>query len=714
MRAGRLLTALTAYLAMEWRTDGAGPKSVPATADGWSVELVASAPQILYPTAIVAAPDGSVYVGSDLMDMPGPPTVPCDRVIRLKDGRTTVFAEGLWSVMGLEWIDETLYVVHAPFLSAFRDNDGDGRADTRIDLVTGLGPKLPGWSGLNEHVASGMRHGMDGFLYIAVGDKGIPHATGRDGKTIELHGGGVIRVRPDGTDLEIVSTGERNPLSVALSAMDEIFTYGNDDDSKTWPNSLTHHIVGGHYGYPYQFQSSPWRALPIMSGQFGGAGGQGLCYNEDGLPPEFRGNLFFCDWGLQTVFRFELHRAGGTFTLARRTPIVTKGEVADFRPFSLAVAADRSSLYLADWAYNGWLDGSVQTGRLYRLHRDKNGETALKPRPNSEDAVALIAALDHPALVIRLESQRALARRGLAVVPFLVERLQKAEPPAGRLHALWALDAIGGESARKAIDSALTDKQPAQRLQAARSAGIRADRAALPALEALLADRDPAIRREAAIAIGKLGDHAAAPALYKALGDSDTFAAWSIRQAIRRLAAWDKDALLHAIEDDRRREAALRLTDEVWSLTVVEALSAALRAVPSAAVRTLITANLAGLYRQYPEWDGRWFGTNPLALPPPQKTKDWSPEGMRAVLAGLAVGLTDADRLVRAEAIRGMSQAGRIGVLSTRQLAYRARPRQSGGTGRGARTAWRHRVHTATDQALIRRRAERIGAARGT
>jgi len=361
MRSQLTLAVLIASLALECPTALAQAKALPAPAAGWSIELVAAAPEVLYPTAIVAAPDGSVYIASDPMDMPGPPTVPIDRVICLKEGRITVFAENLWSVMGLEWIDGALYVVHAPFLSAFRDTDGDGRADTRVDLVTGLGPKLPGWSGLNEHVASGARLGMDGFLYVAIGDKGIPRATGRDGKTIQLHGGGVIRVKPDGTDLEIVSTGERNPLSVALSATDEVFTYGNDDDSKTWPNSLTHHIVGGHYGYPYQFRIAPQRALPIMSGQFGGAGAQGICYNEDGLPAEFRGNLFLCDWGHQTVFRLELCKAGGTFAVARRTPLVTKGEVADFRPFSMAVAADRTSFYLVDWAYNGWLDAGART-----------------------------------------------------------------------------------------------------------------------------------------------------------------------------------------------------------------------------------------------------------------------------------------------------------------------------------------------------------------
>ena len=101
--------------------------------------------------------------------------------------------------MGLEWVDGTLYVVHAPFLSALRDTDGDGKADERVDLMTGLGPKLPGFNGINDHVASGIRLGMDGFLYIAVGDKGIPRGVGKDGRTIQLFGGGVIRIRPDGT-----------------------------------------------------------------------------------------------------------------------------------------------------------------------------------------------------------------------------------------------------------------------------------------------------------------------------------------------------------------------------------------------------------------------------------------------------------------------------------------------------------------------------------
>ena len=541
-------------------------RALPAVAEGWSITLALEAPQILFPTAIVAAPDGTVYIGSDPMDMPGPATEPIDRVLAFKNGKVTVFADKLWSVMGLEWIDQTLYVVHAPFLSALRDTDGDGKADTRIDLVRGLGPKLPGFNGINEHIASGVRLGMDGFLYITVGDKGIPRAVGRDGRIIQLFGGGVIRVRPDGTDLEIVSTGERNPLSVALSATDEVFTYGNDDDSKKWPNSLTHHIFGGHYGYPYQFLTAPHRALPIMAGDFGGSGAQGICYNEDGLPAEYGGNLFFCDWGRQTVYRFEIKKSGGTFALLKRTSLVSKGSVTDFRPFSLAVAAEGNGLWLVDWAYNGWLASGPRTGRLYRLRYAGAGVAARAARPSGDDLGVRVKGLDHPALAVRMESQRILQKKAGSSLPLLVERLKSGGAEAGRLHALWALDAIGGDDARRAIGEVLADPSARVRLQAARSAGIRCDRTVLNEVCGLLADRDPAVRREAAIALGRLGDRAAAVRLYAALGDSDPFADWSVRQAIRRIGAWDKDALVEALLDERRLESGLRLTDESWEL----------------------------------------------------------------------------------------------------------------------------------------------------
>ncbi len=283
--------------------------------------------------------------------------------------------------------------------------------------------------------------------------------------------------------------------------------------------------------------------LPILAGQLGGSGAQGICYNEDGLPPTYRGNLFFCDWGLQTVFRYEVARSGGTFALEEKTPFVTRGDVDDFRPFSMAVANDGASLLLVDWAFSGWLADGPKTGRLYRLTYVGPDRVPPAPRPTGTDPSVRLAALDHPALSVRLESQRILARLGPKVVAPLVDRLKKEEPPTGRLHALWALDAIGRPQARQAIREALADRDAEVRLQAARSVGIRRDLSALAALVSLLRDRDAAVRREAAIALGKLDDPSAGPSLYAALGDRDAFAAWSIRQAIRRLKPWDEEAL---------------------------------------------------------------------------------------------------------------------------------------------------------------------------
>ncbi len=661
MRA--ILTTALVLLGLSYPARGAqeSPKALPAVAPGWKIELAADARHVLFPTAIAAAPDGTVYVGSDPMDMTGPPTEPIDRVMAFKDGKSRVFAERLWCVKGLEWVDGTLFVVHAPFLSAIRDRDGDGKADERVDLMTGLGPKVPGFDGLNDFIASGIRLGMDGFLYVAVGHKGIPHGVGKDGRTIQLKGGGVIRIRPDGTELEIVSTGECNPRSVVLSATDEIFTYGTDDDSKKWPNSLTHHIVGGHYGFPYQFLTAPYRSLPVMAGLKGGAGAQGICYNEDGLPAEYRGNLFFCDWGDQTVSRFEIRKAGGTFAVTRRSTVVSKGDSPDFHPFSLAVSADGAGLWLADWAFDGWLADGARTGRLYRLSLSDSQLATPAPRPAGDDPAGRIKSLDHPAMSVRMEYQRILIRSGLSVVPQLIARLNLAEPETGRLHALWALDAIGGNEARRAIAAVMHDPSARVRLQAARSAGVRRDGDVTNELAPLLHDRDAAVRREAAIALGRLGDATAGSAseLYKALDDADAFAGWSIRQAIRQLGAWDKDALIEALLDERRLEPALRLTDEAWSVTVVAALSEALSRTASAPVRGRIVANLAGLLHKYPDWTGTWFGTNPLASAFPRKTKDWDAPAMKAVLDGLSLGLTDRESAVRFQAITGISEAGK-------------------------------------------------------
>ncbi len=238
-----------------------------------------------------------------------------------------------------------------------------------------------------------------------------------------------------------------------------------------------------------------------------------------------------------------------------------------------------------------------------------------------------------------------------------MSRLNHGEPPS-RVHALWALDAIGSYAARTVIRTALASPDPELQAQAARSSGLARDPVAVADLARCLTSTDAVVRREAAIALGQIGKKSADQALYPALGDPDPTVSWSVRKAIRKLDAWNPVLLKEAFTDPKRREDALKLTDESWSVVAVQALSMSLDGPSDAGWKIRVLAAMAGNAQRYPEWSGQWFGTNPLAGAMPRKTVDWNPEGMNAVLTGLIKGLRETDPMVRRQAIVGLAGVG--------------------------------------------------------
>lgn len=212
-------------------------------AAGFQVTMFAHPPDISYPACIACKPDGDVFVGVDtngsLGKKPGG-----GRIVLCRDtdgdGKADKFVDfaKVESPRGLIWDRDRLYVLHPPFLSVFPDK-GDGTAGPPTVLLRGLGPGIEGPRGA-DHTTNGIRMGVDGWIYIAVGDFGCPKAETRDGKTMVFHGGGVARVRPDGTELEIVSRGQRNIYDVGLSPTLEIFTRDNTNDGDGWDVRLSH------------------------------------------------------------------------------------------------------------------------------------------------------------------------------------------------------------------------------------------------------------------------------------------------------------------------------------------------------------------------------------------------------------------------------------------------------------------------------------------
>jgi len=439
----------TLVLALASLQAEAPPEPTLVLPEGFVAELVAEAPEVRWPSAVHCLDDGSLLVAEDPMDMVGPADRPLDRILRLvfnaQEGApghaTTVFAEDLYAVFGIESLGSEVFVVNMPHLTRLVDADGDGVAERRDVLVRGLGPEPPGLEGgFNDHVVSGVDLGVDGWLYVSVGDKGIPLATGSDGSTLSLHGGGVVRVRPDGSRLELVASGTRNHLDVVLDERGEMFVYDNTDDGLGWWTRLMHVVEDGYYGYPFDYREHPERMLPCMTDYGGGAPAGGLCYGEAAWPLRYRGSFFWCEWGKGTIRRFDLAPDAATFRVDLEEDFASAEEGLEFRPLDLCLSPDGRAMYVADWAHPGWQSDEV-TGRVWRIRRaDDERPPWLGLGAPPATAEGWIEELGAESLRLRERAQRSLVAMGTAPIRArLIEELRRNPGERRRRHALWAL-----------------------------------------------------------------------------------------------------------------------------------------------------------------------------------------------------------------------------------------------------------------------------------
>lgn len=648
-----MLTAL-ALLAGLAQSGGTGVRVPP----DWKIEVVAAAPAVRHPSVVSCAPDGRVFVAEDPMDISAPADRPLGRIRCFHpDGRVTLFADKLHAVFGMQYLEGKLYVLHNPKYTRFRDDDGVGR--DREDLIEHTNPKP--WAGdWNDHVPANYKLAMDGFFYVAVGDKGVYGAVGRDGSRVELRGGGVIRMRPDATELEVVCRGVRNILDVAINEEDEVFTYDNTDEHH-WMGRLTHMVEGGFYGYPWDFHPRrPW-TLWMMADYGAGAATGTLAVEEDALPEEYRGTLFLADFGKRSVARVRIARDGATWRAVDRKEIFVNGSKEDnFRPVGICLSPDGKGVYICDWSHNDTKE-NVAVGRL--LKATHTGAARATPRPEWWLAAAmgkgcsapldeLLRSLSHPSMSVRLTAQRRLVERGEKAP---IERLlgEVSASVRARRHAVWTLDLLGGSPA---IAAAANDAEPSVRRQAVRALGTRRVRASAPLLRALLGDPDAGVRFQAATALGRLGEASAVPALLGALEEKDAFARYAVVTALHRIGAWAEIA--KGLESDREavQEGVVFALRDTYEESVVAALASAVRK-GSPRIRAVSVDALAPLHRKDPPWKGEWWGSpyHPALSPRPPRTLAWA--GTESVLAVLREALDDADARVRLAALAAIREA---------------------------------------------------------
>jgi putative membrane-bound dehydrogenase-like protein len=635
---------------------------IPQPRENWKMELIAEAPKIKYPSVVVCSPDGKVFVAEDPMDITRPANVAEGRILCFHpDGHTTVFAEQLHAVFGMQYLEGKLYVLHNPRFSVFRDENGVGKDRAEVIEQTNPNPWALDW---NDHVPANFRLGMDGRFYVAVGDKGIYGAVGRDGKPVDLHGGGILRLRPDGTDLEIYSTGVRNILDVAMTDEDEIFTYDNTDENH-WMGRVTHMVDGGFYGYPFDFIPQRPYTLWMMADYGAGAATGALVNNDDALPPEYRGNLFLADFGQRNIRRVQIERDGGTFR-ALRDELLFVNPPADFRPVGIAWSDDGLSIYICDWQHRDTKEQAV-TGRLWKLSWTGKNYAATRPTWYSGVAVGkhvdvpseeLIRGLAHPARAVRLTAQHELTKRATTI------SIPRLENPLAVIHAIWITDQIdGGKSQRAAIlDLTRTNDSRIAR-QAIRQLGNRRVVEAMPAFIELLNSQDASIRFQAATALGRIGDWRAVEALVRAGADGDLFARFAAFTAANRIARGSPDAwpaIIRGLKDEnpRVREASVFAMRETFDKELVRMLGAALRYATKDEVdyKVAVLDALAPLHHKPAEWQGEWWAYHPFRLSPPSKTNEW--EGTSVIFEALTGALNDTNAKVRIVAVNGLAMFG--------------------------------------------------------
>ena len=411
---------------------------------GFDATLFAQPPDISYPTCLAAAPTGELYVGVDengsLDAKPGR-----GRVVRCIDvdgdgkaDKFNVFAR-MDSPRGVIFDAGTLYVLHPPDLTAYHDDNGDGVADRSETLVKGIGFDLK-FRGA-DHTTNGIRLGIDGFIYVAVGIMGSSRPSARTGRRSSSAAAAWSAFAPMALDSEVVSRGQRNIYDVAVDPYMNLFTRDNTNDGDGWDVRLSHVVPTGHLGYPSLFKNFADEIVQPLADYGGGSPTGSLYLQEPGLPaptaiPCTPANGVVKE---SSVIRFYPRVPG---LPPRQEPFVMLP-----RPTDIDVDG-QSHLFISSWRGATSLTPDRKAGYIIRVTRPTRRTAPFPDLKTAEDS-RLVEYLAAPGQVLRLAAQREILRRGhTTAVRKSLESLAGADGPlAPRVAAIFTLEQMLGREA---------------------------------------------------------------------------------------------------------------------------------------------------------------------------------------------------------------------------------------------------------------------------
>ena len=486
------------------------------------LEATLFSPNTLTPcvACIGVAPTGEVYAGVDQIGSLGKGGGK-GKIIRLIDedhdgihDSHTVYAV-IDNPRGIVPVGDKLYVLHTKwgegtqfdgmFLSVLEDKNGDGLADgPPKHLVKEISTRKFNQARGVDHTTNGIRMGIDGWIYVAIGDFGFVDATGTDGKKLTMYGGGIIRVRPDGTELETYATGLRNIYDVAIDPFMNVFTRGNTNDGGGWNMRFIHEIQTGEYGYPRLFKRYTSEIIPALVDVGGGSGTGAMFFEEPGWPEKYNDVPMMCDWGRGQLFIHRVTPDGPSFTQEQEN-FIKCGRITD-------VDCDGSGrLFLGSWSKSGFKGGTA--GYVARVV-PKGWKYKAFPDLQKRNPVDLANLLSTPSAKTRLHAQQEILRRGGSGKEVLAVAVDTRLAPRVRVAAIYTLKQLLGTKSHKHLLKLVDDPAVAEHaLRALADRKTEMDGVLQAPFVKALKNKNPRVQVAAAIALGRLGDKSAAKAL---------------------------------------------------------------------------------------------------------------------------------------------------------------------------------------------------------
>jgi putative heme-binding domain-containing protein len=489
--------------------------------EGFSVDLVASEPELVNPIAMTFDDRGRIWV-TESVEYPRKQAGPGrDRVKILEDtkgtgrfDKVTTFAEGLNIPTGVAVGHGGVWVINAPDLLFLKEKDG--KEVSREVVLTGFGRTD------THELPNSLTWGPDGWLY---GLNGVfNHSRVISKGNVFDFTCAMWRVHPKTHEFQLFCQGTSNPWGLVWDPEGSALV-----SACHWANDYVFHFVETGY---YQRQAGPYPPFTIPIGSITNHGHQktaycGLCYfDSDAYPEKYRGRLYMGNIHGGCINVDVLRRHGSTYVCDGEPDFLTAND-AWFMPVSQKVGPD-GCLYVLDWydRYHCSQDAARDPkgvdrdrGRLYRV-RYKNTPRAGRFDLGKESDDELVKRLSSPNLYFRETAQRLLCERASPALGGKLEKLILDEdaPRKARLHGLWAL--VGTGSLPPALYARLlAHADPAYRAWGVRAAGNfrKVDQALRDKVAALA--RDPAgdVQLQVAIAARKIDGLDALPVLVDVL-----------------------------------------------------------------------------------------------------------------------------------------------------------------------------------------------------